>query len=119
MLSFSHERPPAAAKVRVHIPTLSEDGWKSPHTVVQVVNDDMPFLVDSVTAELNRRGHTVHLVIHPIVPVARAAGRLVSIGGHGASLESMMPFEMDAVHDPPALHGTRSAMERGLAGGIG
>src|SRR3546814_6806668 len=100
MLRCAHERPAATAKVRVHNPTLSEDGWKSPHTVVQVVNDDMPFLVDSVTAELNGRGHTVHLVIHPIVPVARTAGRLVSIGGHGASPESMMHVEMDEVTDP-------------------
>src|SRR3546814_13056049 len=75
----------------------------------------MPFLVDSVTAELNRRGHTVHLVIHPIVPVSRAAGRLVSIGGDGASLESMMHFEMDEVTDPAALDGIRSALERVLA----
>ena len=42
-----------------------------PATVVEIVNDDMPFLVDSVTAALNGEGVTVHLVIHPILRVAR------------------------------------------------
>src|SRR3546814_4189960 len=55
------------------------------------------------------------LLFHPIVPVARGAGRLVSMGGDGASLESMMHFEMDEVTDPAALDGIRSALERVLA----
>src|SRR3546814_14253552 len=101
MLRCAHERPAATAKVRVHNPTLSEDGWKSPHTVVQVVNDDMPFLVDSVTAELTGRGHTVHPVIHPIVPVERNAGRPAPIARHGAAPESLTQHPMDPVPDPP------------------
>ena len=39
--------------------------------MVEVVTDDMPFLVDSVTMELNRLGHNVHSVIHPQLSVER------------------------------------------------
>ena len=41
-------------KVHVYSPSLEEHGWESPHTVVETVVDDMPFLVDSVSAELTR-----------------------------------------------------------------
>ena len=61
------------AKIRVFNPTPSEHGWRSTHTVVEIANDDMPFLVDSVTAELNRQELTVHLVIHPVLQLRRDA----------------------------------------------
>jgi glutamate dehydrogenase len=45
----------------VYTPTVEEHGWSASHTVVEVVVDDMPFLVDSVTMELSRqiRGKTM------------------------------------------------------------
>ncbi len=66
-LNFAQKRMPGAPKVRVFNPEVEEHGWRSPHTVIDIVNDDMPFLVDSVTAELNRQDMAVHLVIHPIM----------------------------------------------------
>ena len=59
--------------MRVFNPTIEEHGWQSTHTIVEIVNDDMPFLVDSVTMEVNRHGLTLHLIIHPIVAVTRDA----------------------------------------------
>ncbi len=57
--------------MRVFTPTLSEHGWSAGgHSVVEVVVDDMPFLVDSLTMELSRQKRDVHLVIHPSFDVA-------------------------------------------------
>src|SRR4051794_2013640 len=48
------ERPQGTATVRILTPTVSDDGWSADgHTVVEVVTDDMPFLVDSVTMALD------------------------------------------------------------------
>jgi len=92
-------RKPGTADVRVFNATLDRDGWESPHTVVQVVNDDMPFLVDSVTMALAERGIGVHVLGHPVVRVERdRAGRLVAIGdeaGEKARGESLMHLEID------------------------
>ena len=41
------------------------------HTVVEIVNDDMPFLVSSISAEIQRRGLDLHLVLHPVLGVRR------------------------------------------------
>ncbi|MHC4955240.1 MAG: NAD-glutamate dehydrogenase [Planctomycetota bacterium] len=74
---YAHHREPDAPKVRIFNPDREKRGWESPHTVIEIVNDDMPFLVDSVTGLLTDLGLEVLLVIHPIVRVERdAAGDL-------------------------------------------
>ncbi len=69
--NLGQSRETGSAEVRVHNPRPEEQGWRSSHTIVEIVNDDMPFLVDSVTAELSRLGVEVYLVIHPIVRLTR------------------------------------------------
>ena len=61
--NFARERAPGTPKVRVYNPHFEEHGWQSTHTAVEIVTDDMPFLIDSVSMELNRRGFGVHLII--------------------------------------------------------
>ena len=83
--AFSHYRlaegrPQGTANVRVHTPTVEENGWTCSHSVVEVVTDDMPFLVDSVTNELTRQGRGIHVVIHPQVVVRRdLTGKLIEV----------------------------------------
>ena len=57
--------------ILIYNPRVEEQGWKSTHTVIEIVNEDMPFLVDSITMEVNRQGLTPHLIIHPIMKVVR------------------------------------------------
>ena len=57
--------------VRVHTPTVASEGWDVPHTLIDIVNDDMPFLVDSVTMAIDRHDLGVHLVVHPVLEVER------------------------------------------------
>ena len=57
--------------VRAFTPTVERQGWASDHTVIEVVTDDMPFLVDSVTGALTMMDRPVHLVVHPQIAVVR------------------------------------------------
>ena len=99
LLAFARRRLPGVAKVRVFNPTLADHGFDSRHTVIQVVNDDMPFLVDSITNELNRREIGVLLLAHPVLAVRRDLdGDLVEVAseaGERARPESMMHLEID------------------------
>ena len=73
-------RGPEQSLVRIYNPTLETSGWECPHTVVEVVIEDMPFLVDSLRMELNRHGLRVLSIVHPIVPVQRnEAGELTDV----------------------------------------
>src|ERR1700728_116339 len=78
-LEFASKRR-GRALVRVFNPTLREHGYTSPHTVIELVNDDMPFLVDSIGLAVSQRSLTIPFLAHPIFSVARdAAGVLRSI----------------------------------------
>ncbi len=100
LLGFAQKRSDHETKVRVYNPRLDEQGWRSTHTIVEIVNDDMPFLVDSVTAELNKLDTKVYLVIHPVIAVERnAKGALSKLhepgaGAKGAHRESVMHFQI-------------------------
>jgi glutamate dehydrogenase len=101
--NFARKREPGRARVRVFNPTLEEHGWQSTHTIIEIVNDDMPFLVDSVTMEVNRHGLTLHLIIHPLLLVNRDGdGTLLGLGTEGATTarrESFIHVEVDRITD--------------------
>ncbi len=69
--NFAYVRAPGESKVRVYNPVYEEDGWQSTHTVLEIVTDDMSFLVDSTRMEVNARGFAIHLMLHPIMKVRR------------------------------------------------
>ena len=116
--NFGRKREPGSAKVRAFNPSLSEHGWQSTHTIIEIVNDDMPFLVDSVTMEVNRHGLTLHLIVHPIVPVLRGAdGSLKGVadaGSPGAPQESFIHVEVDRVPDAAQLEALATDVARVL-----
>ncbi|MFF5309200.1 NAD-glutamate dehydrogenase [Streptomyces massasporeus] len=105
---LAENRPQGTANVRVHTPTVEENGWTCSHSVVEVVTDDMPFLVDSVTNELTRQGRGIHVVIHPQFVVRRdVTGRLIEVLStpptgdlpHDAHVESWIHVEIDRETD--------------------
>jgi glutamate dehydrogenase len=120
--NFARERPPGTPKVRVYNPHFEEHGWQSTHTAVEIVTDDMPFLIDSVSMELNRRGCGVHLIIHPVLSVRRdSEGCLVEILTpgetleEGATRESVIHAEVARQSDPSRLHELEQHLERVIA----
>jgi len=108
------ERKPDATAIRIFNPSAERDGWSCAHTVIEIVNDDMPFLVDSVTAELNRNQLTVHMLIHPVFRVKRdKAGKLVQLCDDeaGAPAESVMHIQVTEQTAPDALERIRHGLE--------
>src|ERR1051326_3442206 len=118
---FGAQRKPGSAKVRIFNPSAEENGWTLEHTVIEIVNDDMPFLVDSVSAEINRRERSIHLLLHPVVRVRRdEAGRRVEMTSTQAApldaiVESTMHIEVDQETSGAELEMLRGAIERVLA----
>ncbi|MBV8429771.1 MAG: NAD-glutamate dehydrogenase, partial [Solirubrobacterales bacterium] len=94
------QRAPGEVKVKVYNPDRERDGWSSPHTALEIVSDDMPFIVDSVTMELAREEFTIDLVIHPVMRVRRdSEGRVSEVlepgtEAGGAISESVLHAEV-------------------------
>jgi glutamate dehydrogenase len=119
LLAFARRRLPGVAKVRVFNPGLDDHGFESRHTIVQIVNDDMPFLVDSIANEFNRRELSVHMLAHPVLAVRRDLdGDLVGFAPEAserARPESMMHIEIDRQADAAQLDELGAALTRVLA----
>ncbi len=92
-------------------------------TTLEIVTDDMPFLVDTVTAALASRKLAVHLLVHPLVVVRRAPlGRLTEVCAevepddaiHGDLVESWMRLEIDRLRDEDERVALRRELKRVL-----
>jgi glutamate dehydrogenase len=66
---FAAERDPGRPKIRVLSPSGTKEAWVGEHSTVQIINNDMPFLVDSISAALTGLGFVVRLIIHPVLAV--------------------------------------------------
>jgi glutamate dehydrogenase len=124
--NLARRRDAGVPKVRVYTPDLEQHGWTSSHTVVEVVTDDMPFLVDSVTMELSRRDLGIHLVVYPMMDVRRdQQGSLIEVlpNGHAAGDQAHSPadehresgevflhVQIDRQTQPEVLEGIRQGL---------
>lgn len=80
-LKLAHRRAPHMPLVNIYNPDKTDAPWRVGHTVVEIVADDVPFLLDSVSAEINCRGIAIHMALHPVVRVRRTAkGQIGEIG---------------------------------------
>jgi glutamate dehydrogenase len=114
-------RLPGETKVHVYTPRAEEHGWQSTHSVVEIVTDDMPFLVDSVSMTLTGRGIAIHNLVHPMLEVTRDEdGRLRGVGAEAggagkAGREAVMHLEIDRCSDQAVLDDLAAELRRVLA----
>ncbi|KRF18782.1 NAD-glutamate dehydrogenase [Nocardioides sp. Soil797] len=119
-------RPQGTANVRVFTPTVQEHGWSAnAHSVVEVVTDDMPFLVDSITMALAEQQRNLHVIVHPHFDVVRSiTGELqeVTVAEDGTASdgrdesvrESWMHVEIDRIPEDDDHTEIEAALQRVL-----
>ena len=94
MLDAGKRRPAATALVRVNQDPVSVEDGGSPRSTLEIVSDDLPFLVDSFKMTLDRLGISCHAMVHPVLSVTRSEqGELQSLPG--PVKESMMWMEIE------------------------
>jgi len=115
---FAAQRLPGVPRVRV-----SESTSDVGHTVIEIVTDDAPFLVDSVTAALAARDLGVHVLVHPVMVVRRGVlggleeirlGVEPEVAGFGDVVESWIRPEIDRIRDHSLLGEIRAEVARVL-----
>ena len=106
-LEFARIRRSNEIKLRIYNPTDATHGYHSAYTFVEMVNDDMPFLVDSVTSAIHAHDLNVHITVHPIIRVRRdSRGRLQGIVARKdprGNPESLIRFAIDRETDTQEL----------------
>ena len=64
--------------IKVFNPQVSKHGWKSSHSIIEIIIKDMPFLVDSVRIALNRLGLSPHLLLNAPINVVRDKDNVIT-----------------------------------------
>src|SRR3954454_11588284 len=118
--TFLAERKPERPKIRIANPDSVAGGDQLKQiSVLEIVNDDMPFLLDSVLGELSERGVEIRLVLHPIISVARdATGRLSSFQASpaaGSLRESFIHIHIERIEEEARRSELMGAIEQVLA----
>jgi len=120
--AFLSARKPGAPKIRIVSPPASVGDRLDSISVIEVVNDDMPFLVDSVMGELTERGLDIRLVAHPILSVERdrKTGQLTAPpdearGRNSEPRESFIHIHVERIEDVQRRSEIVQALEQVLA----
>ncbi|MDP3559810.1 MAG: NAD-glutamate dehydrogenase [Legionellaceae bacterium] len=123
--NFISTRASKQTKIRIYNPDFEQHGWQTTHTVVEIITEDMPFLVDSVSMVITRMGLSAHLIIqmetlavqrnaeHKITTIFSPNGDLEQRSN--VILEAPLFFQIDKQTDPVVLETLNKALERALA----
>jgi glutamate dehydrogenase len=104
---FGQHRPPGRTLLRVFTPDPDRDGWSSDRSILSLVADDAPFLVDTVRMVLERHGVATHLMIHPMLRVERSTDHdIVAVhefdGTDDGDVEAWTQIEIDGCDEQRA-----------------
>ncbi|MGL5287708.1 MAG: NAD-glutamate dehydrogenase, partial [Aeromonas sp.] len=109
--------------IRVYNPELSRHGWQSPHTIVEMILQDTPFLVDSFSMALTRLGSTAHMMLHQPLHLVRGKDGQVSaiLDIHNTagetSVETVFLIEIDHLTDDDQMSALANEL-RSVAGEV-
>ncbi len=118
-IEFMRERKRGELLIRVFNPEMDRDGWVCKHTIVELVNDDMPFLVDTANMVMQELNLSVHLVVHPIFNVERnPKSQLQALhpsAKNHSEKESFIQIQLEKETDPAVLASVESRLKSRLA----
>src|SRR6185437_7635960 len=102
LFSFTQSRQPGQTAVRAFNPERDRDGWDCACSVIEVVTEDMPFLLDTIGIAVTAAKLQIHRLVHPVLAVSRDdRGELTGLAADapGAQLESVMHVEVDRLSE--------------------
>ncbi|WP_025771638.1 NAD-glutamate dehydrogenase [Thioalkalivibrio sp. HK1] len=106
---FCYRRQSQEIHLRVYNPQLERHGWQSTHSVVEIITDDRPFLVDSVRMVLNDHGLTCHFMVNHVMRFRRQEQGYIEAILDGS--ESLRMPEGDDLSPPDASAPPAAVME--------
>ena len=97
-------------KLRVFNPSIETHGWHCSHTVIQLLHQNMPFIVDTVRMELNRRCKVIHVVHSGVLRVDPDSAQVLDEGSNDGAEVSLLYIEIDRTTDPQDLKELREGL---------
>ncbi|MRH78366.1 NAD-glutamate dehydrogenase [Spiribacter sp. C176] len=117
--AMGEKRPRGKTQLHVYNPDAERNAWESTHTVIQLVTDDQPFLIDSLTMAINEYGLMIHMIVHPVLEVSRdAAHRITRVDADELGrkeTEAWIHIEVDRQAETSQLNALKKVLESAIA----
>lgn len=117
--AMGEQRPRGQTQLHVYNPDIERNAWESTHTVIQLITDDRPFLIDSLTMAINEQGLMIHLIVHPVLEVSRdAEHRITAVAAEDLGrkeTESWIHIEVDRQAEPEQLDALKATLNAAIA----
>ncbi len=99
--NFFNQKPADNFKIQIYNPSQKKDGFESQYTILNIVNDDMPFLVDSLVIQFDNLDIDIKNIIHPVLTTKRSVdGKIISfIKESDEANESLIQFHLAKISD--------------------
>ena len=111
MWEFIQDIPGESPRVKVFNPDFERHGWQSTHTVIAVVSEDRPFIIDSLRMELNRQNVAIHAINNVVLHTSRnQKGALTGLDDPKGLAESVVAIEIDRHTDLQRLEQIRTEL---------
>jgi glutamate dehydrogenase len=115
---FFRNRENHNPKIRIYNTNPNKDSWSSNRTILELINNDQPFLVDSITAEINRLGFKVTQIINRVIRSRRnKKGELIDIlpeDSNEGQLESIIHFQISKINNQAVIDNLACNIKRTL-----
>lgn len=114
--SFASYKSDNKAAIKVYNPEVSKHGWESPYTIIEIIQTDTPFMVDSVRMALNRCQITAHLLLHtPLAHKRDVKGKVTEIlpagkSSKGLQVDTVFLIEVDRQTDDAAIKALKNEL---------
>jgi glutamate dehydrogenase len=117
-LEFLKKRERGSLSTRVFNTDLERDNWDCQSTIVEMLNDDMPFLVDTCSMVFQEMNLDVHLIVHPVVNIERDENGVLQAlhgsAGKETQKESFIHVHLQKQSDPSVLNTIESRLRKRL-----
>ncbi len=120
---LAYQRLPGQTKIHIFNPSIEKDAWESHYTILQLVTDDKPFLVDSIRMEINRQGFNIFFNNHVgnIKVQRNLQGEIIQVLSHdtdadlsGTQIEALIYMEIGKTSDQEVLAKLARKLEKVL-----
>ncbi len=113
---FIQERKKNEIKIRVFNPDYENHGWRSSHTIVEILTPDIPFLVDSVRMFVNSQNMAIHAIQYAVINVKRDAKHKIKNANlkqqdSQLTAESIIHVEVDLHTNKQVLDGLNAQLQ--------